>query len=86
MASLAESAAYHSGLDQIDLEPLGSSFQQQQQHKTSNGDSMEKNNRIKSSRPENDAAELELPPFEGRDPHQHFGRPEPALVLFFEVN
>jgi hypothetical protein len=71
MASLVESAAYNSATGQIDLEPLGG--------KQQNG------NGIKQ-RSESDSDLVELPPIGGRDPHPHLGRPEPALVLFFEVS
>jgi len=72
LASLVESAAYNSATDQIDLEPFGA------KKSTSNG--------FGNSRGQNEDADfVDLPPIEGRDPLQHLGRPEPAMVLFFEV-
>lgn len=80
MTSLIESAAFNSATDQIDLKPLttndanGTSF------------SMGKLDGI-STTSTNDGIidSVDLPPLGGRDPHKHLGKPEPALILFFEV-
>ncbi|KAI3408123.1 hypothetical protein GPALN_011975 [Globodera pallida] len=70
MASLAQSsAAYSAKTDQVDLHTPMTS---------------QKENGTVSSGADADDDFVELPPLCGRDPHQT-GRPEPALVLFFEV-